>query len=70
MTLLVKGQVDRKCTHRTGVEALAFLASLSVLQRHVLAEARVEAESERQAAPHAPPQLETSGCCLHVQQDF
>lgn len=55
-------------TYGAGVEALEDAASLSRHQRHVLAEARVEAEGEREAASHPLPLLEASCRCLHIQQ--
>jgi len=70
VTFIVKGEVDRKCTNGAGVEALAHPASLGRLQSHVLAEAGVEAEGEREAAPHAFSLLEASSCRLHIQQDL
>lgn len=55
-------------TYGTRVEALVHVAPLGGLQRHVLAEACVEAEGERQAALHPPALLEAAGSRLHVQQ--
>lgn len=61
-------EVRQWVTHRTRVEALEHAASLSWFQGHVLAEAGVEAEGQRQAAPHPLPLLEAPRRRLHVQQ--
>lgn len=50
------------------VEDLAACASLCALQGQVLAEARVEAEGEGQALPHALTLLEAPRRRLDVQQ--
>lgn len=55
-------------TYGAGVEALVHAAPLGGLQRHVLAETRVEAEGERQAVLHPLPLLEAPGRRLHIQQ--
>lgn len=70
LPFILKGQVERKFTNGAGVEALEHMAPLRGLQRHVLAESRVEAEGEREAASHSLPLLETSRRRLHVQQDL
>lgn len=57
-----------KGTYGTGVEALPHPASLGRLQGQVLAQPRVEAEGEREAASHPLPLLEAPRRRLHVQQ--
>lgn len=60
--------MSAKNTYGAGVEALVHVAPLGGLQCHVLAEPRVEAEGERQAALHPLSLLEAARSRLHVQQ--
>lgn len=61
-------QADGEVTYWAGVEALKHPASLRRLQSHVLAESRVDAEGEGEAASHPLPLQKTSRRRLHVEQ--
>lgn len=66
----VHWKIQTHLPYWTLIEDLVFIPSLHTLQGHVLTEASVDAEGQGQALLEPQPLLETSGCCVDVQQIF